>query len=316
MEKARQWLSDFFFPAESTQWLAILRWGLGLQVLLYTLSLRNDWSHLFGANDRGLISRELSEAILSVESPLAPRLGWIVEVGNYLGLSEEKGLIITWILLLLAGSLLLCGFFSRFAAILAWFLHLCAVKSGGLLSYGVDNFTTIGLFYLMLSPLPDRYSLDWRIRKSAPTDPRLHGLFRRVLQLHMCLIYFFGGLAKCFGAGWWDGVSIWRALTRPPFDALPATTLVKWRDLLPFIGIFICLVETGYPFFIWSKRTRLIWLALIIGMHVGIGLTMGMYLFALIMIVLNLAAFGPPMSFLSNRAFRKRDGAPQIAPTL
>ena len=28
-------------------------------------------------------------------------------------------------------------------------------------------------------------------------------------------------------------------------------------------------------------------------MHVSIGLTMGLYLFALIMVVLNLAAFGP-----------------------
>jgi hypothetical protein len=30
-------------------------------------------------------------------------------------------------------------------------------------------------------------------------------------------------------------------------------------------------------------------------MHVGIGLTMGMYLFAFIMIILNLAAFGPDL---------------------
>jgi hypothetical protein len=28
-------------------------------------------------------------------------------------------------------------------------------------------------------------------------------------------------------------------------------------------------------------------------MHVGIGVTMGMYLFALVLIVLNVAAFGP-----------------------
>jgi hypothetical protein len=32
-------------------------------------------------------------------------------------------------------------------------------------------------------------------------------------------------------------------------------------------------------------------------MHLMIGLAMGMYLFALIMIVLNLAAFGPEFSF-------------------
>jgi hypothetical protein len=36
-------------------------------------------------------------------------------------------------------------------------------------------------------------------------------------------------------------------------------------------------------------------------MHVAMGLTMGMYLFALIMIVLNLAAFGPSLAF-SRRA--------------
>jgi hypothetical protein len=32
-------------------------------------------------------------------------------------------------------------------------------------------------------------------------------------------------------------------------------------------------------------------------MHVAIGLTMGMYLFALVMIVLNVAAFGPRWEF-------------------
>ena len=35
-----------------------------------------------------------------------------------------------------------------------WFIHLCAVKSVNLMTYGVDNFTTIGLFYLMFAPLP------------------------------------------------------------------------------------------------------------------------------------------------------------------
>jgi hypothetical protein len=32
-------------------------------------------------------------------------------------------------------------------------------------------------------------------------------------------------------------------------------------------------------------------------MHIAIGLTMGMYLFALVMIVLNAAAFGPSFVF-------------------
>jgi hypothetical protein len=51
-------------------------------------------------------------------------------------------------------------------------------------------------------------------------------------------------------------------------------------------------LEIGYPFFIWNSKTRKIWLIGICAMHVGIGLTMGMYLFAFVMIVLNVAAFG------------------------
>ena len=161
------------------------------------------------------------------------------------------------------------------------------------MSYGVDNFITIGLFYLMLSPLPDRYSLDWQVRKSRPRDPQLLSFWRRVLQLHLCVIYFFSGLAKCLGSGWWDGSNIWRALIRPPFNIIDPEILVRWKYLFPVAGIFICMLEIGYPFLIWNRKTRKTWLICICGMHLGIGLMMGMYLFALIMIVLNVAAFGP-----------------------
>ena len=155
------------------------------------------------------------------------------------------------------------------------------------MSYGVDNFMTIGLFYLMLSPLPDRYSLDWQLRKSRPKNPPLLGFWRRVFQLHLCVIYFFSGLTKCLGSGWWDGSNVWRALIRPPFNIIDPEILVRWKYLFPVAGIFICLLEIGYPFFIWSGKTRKIWLICICAMHFGIGVAMGMYLFAFVMIVLN-----------------------------
>jgi hypothetical protein len=291
----RERLIDFFFPAESDTWLAVLRIGLGLQVVLYALSLRDDWNYLLAGTGHGLISRNLGEAILSLESHLVPRLGWLVTLGTRVGLREETVLSVAWICLLGSGCGLLMGLASRFSAILAWFLHLCAAKSGGFVSYGVDNFMTIGLFYLMLSPLPDRYSLDSRLRKARPNDPQLFGFWRRVLQLHLCLIYFFSGLTKCLGSGWWDGSNIWRALIRPPFNIIDPEILVRWNYLFPVAGIFICLLEIGYPFLIWNDKTRKIWLICICAMHAGIGLAMGMYLFALVMIILNVAAFGPDL---------------------
>jgi len=286
-------LRAFLFPPEADLWLGLLRIGLGLQVLFYALSLRADWNYLFAGPGDGLIGRALPEALLSTESPLIPRLGWLVMLTTRTGFSESTALSIVWWVLLFAGCCLLIGFLSRASAILAWFVYLCAAESGGFVSYGVDNFMTIGLFYLMLSPLPDRYSLDQRWRKLPPKNPHLLGFFRRVLQVHLCLIYFFGGLAKCLGSGWWDGSNLWRALIRPPFNLIAPEMLIRLKYLFSVAGIVISLLEISYPVFIWNRKTRGIWLVAICAMHVGIGLTMGMDLFAFIMVVLNIAAFGP-----------------------
>jgi uncharacterized membrane protein YphA (DoxX/SURF4 family) len=293
MRRWGQQILTFLFPAETDQWLSILRVGLGVQIILYCLSLWNDWVYLLAPTGGGLISRNLAEGVLGVESIVIPRVSWLAAVGGRLGLENDTVLWLVWGLLLLSGILLCIGLFSRAAAIAAWFLHLCAVKSGDLLVYGVDNFVTVGLFYLMLAPLPDRASLDFRICQPRAQNSELLGMFRRIVQLHLCLAYFFGGLSKCLGRGWWDGSNIWRALIRPPFDVLSPELLVKWKYLFPALGIGVWVIELGYPFFIWSKRTRLVWLICVLTMHVGIGLFMGMYLFASIMIVLNLAAFGP-----------------------
>jgi len=162
----------------------------------------------------------------------------------------------------------------RSAAIAAWFLHLSAIKSSALLSYGVDNFTSIGLFYLMLSPLPDHLALDSRWRKWPPKNAQLESFWQRVLQLHLCVIYFFSGLTKLLGSGWWNGESLWRALTRPPFDIVPSEMLIRGKYLFIPLGLGICLLETSYPIFIWPRRTRLIWLVGVIAMHGAIAVLM------------------------------------------
>ena len=230
---------DFFFPIQSDEWLTVLRIGLAIQVLLYSLAMRSDWNYLLAGAGRGLISRDLSEVALSGESLLVPRLGWLVNIGSHFGISEALILDAAWLCLVCAAGLLVIGLFSRTAAIATWFFHLCAVKSGGLLAYGMDNFTTIGLFYLMLSPLPDKCSVDYKFRNVGLKNPQLHGLFRRVLQVHLCIIYFFGGLAKCAGPGWWNGNSLWRALTNTPFNIVSPEILVKWKDLFPVVGISV-----------------------------------------------------------------------------
>src|SRR5262249_3363539 len=199
----------------------------------YALFLRSDWHYLFASTGKGLVGRQLGEAITSFDSPLIPKLGWLVTLGGYAPIGEDAGLSLRLAGLLWLGLSLLLGLFSRQAAIIAWFLHLCAAESGGLFAYGADNFMTTGLFYLMLSPLPDRYALDYRLLKIELSDPQLLGFWRRVLQVHMCFVYFIGGLAKCLGGGWWNGSNLWRSLTRPPFNLISPDILVRFRYALP-----------------------------------------------------------------------------------
>ena len=299
MRQVKTRLLEFLFPTETDRWLTVLRVGLGLEVTLYSLSLRNDWIYLLSGPDR-----TLAEALLSLESRLIPRLAWFVALAARVGWHEQTLLFAAWVCLFAAGCGLIFGIASRGSAILAWFVHLCAAKSGGFVSYGMDNFVTIGLFYLMLSPLPDHFALDCRLRQLRQKDPELLGFWRRVLQLHLCIIYFFSGLTKCLGSGWWNGSNVWRALIRPPFNIIDPEILVRWKYLFPLGGIFIFALEFGYPYFIWSRTTRKIWLVGICGMHVVIGITMGMYLFSLVMIVLNVAAFGPGLLRGSEKEIR------------
>jgi Vitamin K-dependent gamma-carboxylase len=294
LHRGWQGFVGFLFPSESDTWLIAFRIGLGLQVTLYALFLRSDWHYLFASSGKGLVGRELGEAITSFDSPVIPKLGWLIAVGRNLNMSEETMLTVAWVGLLSAGCLLLLGLLSRPAAIVAWFVHLCAAESGGLLAYGADNFMTTALFYLMLSPLPDRYSFDHWVTKTKPKNPQALGFWRRVLQVQLCFVYFIGGVGKLLGNGWWDGSNLWRALIRPPFNLVPPDVLIRFKYALPVLGISICLIEVSYSIFIWIKKTRLIWLVCILAMHVAIGLLMGLYLFALVMIVMNVAAFGVP----------------------
>jgi len=313
---ATQRMEEFLYFPASDSWLGFLRVAVALQLVTYCFSLWRDWLDLFAIDHAGVIKRDLAEAILSSQSHYIPRIGWLVELCKGLGATEQSALPLVWWSLLVTAGLLLVGLFSREAAIAALFLHLCAVKSSSGLTYGVDNFTSIGLFYLMIAPLPDRWSADCWWRSVPGKDGQWQGFSRRLLQLHLCLIYFFSGITKCVGVGWWDGTSIWYALIRPPFNLLPPETLIAWKSLFPVLSISVCFLETGYPFFIWLHKTRAVWLIAIIAMHLAIGLAMGLYFFAFVMITLNLAAFGPEFSFggVGSKPARKIATIPPVSP--
>lgn len=214
---------------------------------------------------------------------------------------------LVWIVHIFALLVFFCltiGLFSRVAAILAF---LFAVSYAHRISpgafFGLDKINCMLALYLMLGPCGARYSLD-RIRSlrrgdSTPISPStMANLAIRLVQVHLCVIYLFSGLAKYQGETWSAGTAVWWAVANPEYQSLDMTWLADWPWLVQ-LATYGCLAwELSYCFLIWNRFTRPIMLWMAVAVHLGIAIAMGMITFGLVMLIANLA-------FLSSAGVRR-----------
>lgn len=271
--------------------LAWFRIAVALFCLLNTFIVHNYILDLYG--QYGYVQWAITRA--SLYSGL-PHIGNVALALKPLGLSADQTVYILLAVWLFALVGLLAGIYTRSMAVLTWCIHYLWMHAGGGLVYGMDIFTHIALLYAMLMPCGDALSLDVLVgrRKSEPSVAA--GVTRRMLQLHVCIVYTSSGLEKAAGIQWWNGEAIWRSLMLPVFNQYNFGWLAHVPWLAMAIGWSVMVIETGYGFAVWFRGTRAIWIALAIAMHLGIGMFLGMWTFALIMIILNLGAFGPEVA--------------------
>ena len=237
---------------------------------------------------------------------------------SYLWYIESPALLWSVHLLALAIFAMLCvGFQTRVVAVLAWLISVayCHRLTGAL--FGLDQINTMLAMYLMLGASGDVFSVDrWLARRRAggslpPPTPRVStNIAIRLIQLHMCVIYLFGGIGKMRGELWWDGFALWYAAANWEYQSLDLT----WLGAMPLVFSFLTHVtvfwETFYCFLVWPRLTRPITLGLAVLVHGGIAIFLGMITFGLAMLIGNLA-FVPPRLVKSavEGAQRRRSGA-------
>ncbi len=232
-------------------------------------------------------------AIIETETDTwLPSIGKLCLLIHDLGISSSNCVYLIFTLYGICLVGLLIGWHSRFFAILCWLLHSITNNSGYISLYGVDTMLHICLFYSIWMPVGRAYSLDVKRKPSLSSPSFLAILGIRTLQIHLCIIYLNTSIAKMSSIQWWNGEAIWRALMQPQFSQFD----YSWLAHYPGIALILCwgtlLVEGGYAIFIWLKPTEKIWLFAIISLHLGIAFFMGLWLFAAIMIIMNLTAFG------------------------
>ena len=203
------------------------------------------------------------------------------------------------ILALVVFAMLFLGLFSRVAAVLAYLLAVSyaqRVTPGAF--FGLDKTNCMLALYLMLGPCGARYSLDrlWRLRrgdKAEPAESTSANLAIRLLQVHLCIVYLFSGLAKVEGTTWKLGTAMWWSAANYEYQSIDLTWLADWPMIVALLTHMTVFWELFYCCLVWNRFTRpiVLWLAMMI--HGGIAIFMGMITFGLAMIIANLAFLRP-----------------------
>ena len=126
----------------------------------------------------------------------------------------------------------------------------------------------------------------------------------RLMQVHMCVIYFFAGVAKQQGETWWVGDALWGAIANLEYQSLDVTWLAKWPVLLAIMTHVTVYWELSFCVLVWPRLTRPLVLALAVPLHLGIAFCMGMITFGLVMLIGCLSFVSPA---LVRRLIERRD---------
>jgi len=183
------------------------------------------------------------------------------------------------------------------------FLSLCVVISFAnrvpAALFGLDQINVMLTLYLTIGPSGQALSLDrWLARRRLgsdlppPAPSASANLALRLIQVHMCVIYFFAGVSKLQGPSWWNGEAMWRAFANLEYQSVDMTWLARYPWLINLMTHVTILWEVFFCVLIWKPLWRPIMLAGAVVLHIGIGAFLGMWTFALAMLI-GCASFLP-----------------------
>jgi hypothetical protein len=199
------------------------------------------------------------------------------------------------------------GIGSRVTSLAAYVVAISYVHRVPSALFGLDQINAMLALYLAIGyatiPARDRsLSLDRRIarfrqeRRGAEFIPARSSsganLAVRLIQVHMCVIYFFAAISKLQGPSWWSGEAMWLAFANLEYQSADMTWLAHYPRIVNLMTHFTIAWELSFPVLIWLRQWRPLVLAGAVVLHVGIGACLGMWTFGLVMLI-GCAAFLP-----------------------
>jgi hypothetical protein len=275
----RGWLR-FWFEQEDLRPLELTRIGVGLSLFLIYF-LQAGHVREFYTSDGWVPLGALSTY---VDDPTLVSVLYTV--------TDPSHVVALWWVMLFAAVALTVGFQTPWVKWVAWLLHMSFCNRAPEICYGVDYITANLLMILCLTPVGRMVSVDaWLGHKRSASLPWLAALQRarasvglRLVQIQTSIVFFFAGTEKLQGQDWWDGDAIWYAMTDYEFNILPLTFFAENMWLVNALTYGSLMIELGYAFLIWDRKTRPFFLVGALLLHVGVAVSMGLVLFAIPMI--------------------------------
>ncbi|MFN7334175.1 MAG: HTTM domain-containing protein [bacterium] len=311
-------LLGFFFDPTTSHTLEVIRIATGLMIVyVHTLWLSR-LGDFFGPH--ALINLDAWRAIHDAGETPDAKWTYLAQTDSlWIASTHEWGALI-------AGIFAAIGFMTRTSLIAAWLLTLLTAHRLTGFLFGLDQIVLMLSSYLCLSQagtllsvdrflstrLPALTSLSWygllsgfsTVRPTAGNSTSSvneciaswnNTLSARLMQLHLCIIYLFGGLGKLRGEMWWDGSAMWFSASAYEYQSLDLTWIGNYPVMAALLTHITIFWEVTYIAIVWPRWTRPIALLLAVLVHGGIAIFLGMTTFGWIMIVANMAFINPDL---------------------
>jgi hypothetical protein len=281
-------LAPFTSAYNEERFLLFFRVAIPAIAILDIFSMWKDFPLLFSTN-----STVIPQELIYLQTEYFQGFNVFYEFLQKYGMLAAYYKGMPW-LYLVALLFLMIGILPRVSAVISLLCQILIFRTFASFNYGYDYFLSMSLFYCIIFPVGKYNTVQQLLfRLTKPAFRKFN--YKRVLQIHLCIVYFFSGLPKALDTNWWNGNSIWKAVSSLYNNYSQISPVI-----LAIAGIGVILLELTYPVLIFNKFTRKIVLFLIIAMHVGIGITIQLYSFAAIMIVWNICAFSELSSIKNN----------------
>jgi len=273
---------------------AVLRIGYGL---LYVILLTREFPH--------------RHEIWGPQSPWTPELARQMsgESGWFTFLTRSDGRAYfeaCYAVAVVVAVLFLLGWRTRAVSILFALVVAGFYGRNVLITDGGDNLTVLMAIYLCFTACGRRWSLDARRTGGrAPAEGArpftvtvVHNCAMLIIMAQMCILYGAAGLYKVQGGLWENGTALHYVLNSDLFRPWPALSdlMDGHRVMIAIAGYVTVLVQVAFPFSLFSKL-KYVLLVVLMGMHLGIAVLVGLPMFSAVMILGDAA-------FLPDRLFR------------